>query len=140
MEHKMIRHPPTELIIGIITREYAREHPDYLFIFGDNDMRTGLGGLAKELRGEPNAIGIRVKKKPALTPDSFYTDDEYIDNIRKIDQDFQNLRANWFNHYTKIIGPINGIGTGLAKLKVKAPETWDHLLKQLVEHGFEYPL
>jgi redox-sensitive bicupin YhaK (pirin superfamily) len=29
-----------------------------LFVFGDNLRRTGFGGQAAEMRGEPNAVGI----------------------------------------------------------------------------------
>ena len=123
-----------------ISRSYASEHPDYLFIFGDNDQRTGYGGLARELRGRPNAVGIRVKKKPSMTADSFYNDYEIETNQSKIDQDMQNLRANWQNDYARIVAPVDGIGTGRAELKARAPKTYKFLIAKLIEHGFEYPL
>jgi hypothetical protein len=132
-------HPPI-YYIEYITRDYANEHSDYLFIFGDNDMRTGLGGLAREVRGQPNAIGIRVKKKPSMTTDSFYNDCEIESNRYKLDQDFQNLRANWNNNYVRIVAPVAGIGTGRAELRARAPKTYEYLINLLVKHGFEYPL
>jgi len=45
-----------------ITRQMLRAEPGTLWVFGDNLQRKGLGGQAKEMRGEPNAIGIPTKK------------------------------------------------------------------------------
>lgn len=36
-----------------ITRAMLRAEPEKLFVFGDNFVRTGFGGQAKEMRGEP---------------------------------------------------------------------------------------
>jgi hypothetical protein len=116
-----------------ITRADARKNPSVSFIFGDNDMRTGLGGLAKELRGEPNAYGIRVKKKPTLYKDSFYTDDEIKENINKITHDINNIvhKLQWAKDPV-IIYPAAGIGTGLANMKQTCPETF-HTMNLILE-------
>lgn len=71
-----------------ITREDLKNNSKTIYLFGDNDYRKGLGGQAREMRGEPNAIGIRTKKYPSNQPKSFYTDKEYEHNIKNIDQDF----------------------------------------------------
>jgi len=41
-----------------IKRDDLRAHPDRIYLFGDNVARQGRGGQAKEMRGEPNALGI----------------------------------------------------------------------------------
>ena len=72
-----------------IKRKDIQSNPDILFVFGDNDARKGMGGMAKEFRNEPNSIGIRVKKKPARTDDSYYVDEELTENCLKIDEDIE---------------------------------------------------
>ncbi len=117
----------------IITREYIQAHLTTLFIFGDNDIRKGYGGLAKECRGEPNCIGIRVKKLPSLQKEAFYTDDEYDENCRKINEDIDRI-LKIKDQYVDIWIPLgNGIGGGLARLPVCAPKTFKHLIKRLNE-------
>lgn len=39
----------------IITRDKIKENLEVLYLFGDNIIRKGLGGQAKEMRGEDNA-------------------------------------------------------------------------------------
>lgn len=98
-------------------------------MFGDNDLRAGFGGAAKELRGEPNTIGVRVKKKPSSTPDSYYTDLEFIQNKQKIDADIQAIKNQAINYRHLCI--LHGIGSGLAELNIRAPRTYAYLLDQL---------
>ncbi len=57
-----------------ITRQMVREHPDRLFVFGDNLARVGYGGQAREMRDEPNAVGIPTKKLPTMTEGAFFSD------------------------------------------------------------------
>ena len=47
-----------------ICRDDLRRNPNAVYIFGDNEARTGLGGQAREMRGEPNAMGIATKRSP----------------------------------------------------------------------------
>jgi hypothetical protein len=117
-----------------ITRVYVRSNLDMLFIFGDNDKRQGFGGQAKEMRGEPNTYGIRVKKSPAMMPDSFYTDDEYDENIIKIDNDIETI-IFLMQGYKILVIPSHGVGTGLANLKIKAPKTFTHLCNSMQQEG-----
>ena len=42
---------------GFWTIEDVRNKPNYLFLFGDNDVQKGEGGQAI-IRYEPNAFGI----------------------------------------------------------------------------------
>ena len=114
-----------------IYREDLKNNHGVTYLFGDNDMRRGKGGQAKEMRGEPNAIGIRVKKAPS-TGNAYYNDKEYKENIRKIDEDFQSVDI-MLERGEIVIIPTDGMGTGLAKLKEFAPKTLDYLQKRLLE-------
>lgn len=111
-----------------ITREYVRSNPDKIFLFGDNLQQIGLGGQAKAMRGEPNAIGIPTKKKPHLSEDSFFTDTEYIQNVKAINKAFSLIP-----HDKVIVIPSAGLGTGLAQLDTRAPYTFKYLTEKLQE-------
>ncbi len=60
----------------IITEEYLREHPNEVFVFGDNTIRVGKGGAAM-LRDEPNTYGFITKKLPDNHSSSFYKPEDY---------------------------------------------------------------
>ncbi|KKL89497.1 hypothetical protein LCGC14_1914150 [marine sediment metagenome] len=103
-----------------ITRAMLRAEPEKLFVFGDNELHTGYGGQAKEMRWEPNAIGIPTKKWPSMEEEAFFTDNftpywatNNAENIAKL-----------LIFEGTIIWPQAGIGTGLAQLKERAPLIW----------------
>mgnify|MGYP006999672235 CR=1 FL=1 len=50
---------------GFWSIEDVIKSPNKIFIYGDNDLRTGLGGQAI-IRNESNTLGIRTKKFPPL--------------------------------------------------------------------------
>ena|SRR5690606_37435257 len=108
------------------TRAYIKEHPDWLFVFGDNLARSGLGGQAAEARGEPNAIGIATKRKPTMEPDAFLTDDERNAWFAEERRTLARLMKAAKNGRT-IIWPLDGIGTGLARLEANAPGIWSDI-------------
>ena len=110
-----------------IKREDVRRNRKQIYIFGDNDVRSGFGGQAKEMRGEPNSIGIRVKKLPNNAINSFYSDDDYLENIEKILDDFIIVEKKLLEG-AKIVIPEGGIGTGLSRLKEYAPMTFNFLV------------
>jgi hypothetical protein len=139
MQYNLFKKPETQKVDqslngvvysdNIITRAEVKSKPDTLFLFGDNDIRSGLGGQAKEMRGEPNAIGISTKKQPNNNPGSFKTDGELEENKRIITQDIDKTIAVWKSgKYKSIIIPP--IGVGLAKLPEMAPETYKFLLSE----------
>jgi DNA polymerase elongation subunit (family B) len=117
---------PSIITMDVITRDYVKNNPDMVFIFGDNDERDGMGGQAGEMRGERNAIGIPTKKKPSTTEDSYYTDSEFELNKKKINYSV-NLILAQINNGKTIVLPSSGIGTGLAQLKERAPKTFSFL-------------
>lgn len=120
----------------MIFRKNIQANPNILFIFGDNDLRVGYGGMAKEFRGEPNSIGIRTKKYPTSNSKAFYTDSEYEENCAKIKEDIELIKKAAKN-YIAICIP-EGIGSGLAKLDQKAPKTYEFLMEQLQLLSREY--
>jgi hypothetical protein len=121
-----------------INREFIRLNSHILFVFGDNDERQGYGGMAKEFRGEPNAIGIRTKKAPLMDDAAFYTDDEFEDNVKTIDEDITDiLQRMKMKQYTALYIP-EGIGKGLARLEEKAPWTFRYLENRLNQLKEQY--
>ncbi len=118
---------------GYWTIDIVRTMPKYLFVFGDNDVKKGTGGQAI-IRHEENAIGIPTKKLPNNVKTSFYTDDEYESNISKIDIAIEDIFIKVKEeNYEGIVLPIDGFGTGLAKLKDYAPRTLIYLEKKIEE-------
>lgn len=116
-----------------ITREYVRANRNKLFLFGDNLEQKGFGGQAAAMRGEPNAIGVPTKKKPSMTTDSFFTDTEFDQNRAAIDYAFAKLAEAVTDSSRVIVLPSDGLGTGRAQLKQRAPRTFAYLQKHLDE-------
>lgn len=105
-----------------------------IWIFGDNDLRSGKGGQAV-IRDLNNSIGIRTKKTPSTSIDAYYSDDEYDENCKKIFEDLLLIKSKLTEGNT-IVFSKNGYGTGLALLSEKAPKTFLFLcdsLKSLFE-------
>ena len=108
----------------------ARKNPNHIFLFGDNDRRTGKRGQAV-IRGEPNAFGIRTKHKPATSASSYFSDERYEKNVKMMKDDFvKAIEAVSWNG--TLVLPRDGLGTGLADLPNKAPQTFAWL-QQLSE-------
>lgn len=109
-----------------IYRSDLRANPDVFYVFGDNEMRLGLGGQAAEMRGEPNAIGIATKRSPG----TFWYERDTPRQNRVIDSDLKQLFWKRLNGHT-IILPSDGLGTGLSELSERAPATLAHLQHRL---------
>jgi hypothetical protein len=114
----------------MIYRQDLRNNPDKLYLFGDNCLRTGLGGQAKEMRGEPNAVGVRTKKKPSMSEDSFFTDDDLelfkMMMVLDLDRPFRHIQNGG-----SVVIPTDGLGTGLSQLPERAPKLNLFLLQML---------
>lgn len=83
-----------------------------------------MGGQAKEMRGEPNAIGIPTKKLPTMNGDAFFTDNELELNKSYILHAFSKIPKN-----RVVVIPTSGLGTGFAELDKRAPKTYAFLLE-----------
>lgn len=114
----------------IVNRTTIQFNKDTLYLFGDNLVRKGLGGQAKEMRGEPNTIGIRTKKYPSNLEGSFLEDIDLDYNKILITQDIdlaiKKYQEGNYKHLT-----IPPMGTGLAKLDTNAPNTFHWLSREL---------
>jgi hypothetical protein len=125
-----------EVISENYTPELLRANADKLFIFGDNNTRTGKGGQAI-IRDEPNAIGISTKLLPKNTPEAFMSDDDLANNKKVIDSDIKKVKERAAKEGKTIVLPKGGFGTGLAALATKAPQTFAYLNQRLQEEfGF----
>lgn len=108
-----------------ITRDFVRAHPDARFVFGDNVARRGYGGQAREMRGEPNAIGIAVKWSPGRAEHDYFRDDDprcwahVRADLARVEAELRAGRV--------VYVPADGIGTGLAQLPTRAPKLFAHL-------------
>lgn len=116
----------TLLYVKRYTRAYIKAHPDWLFIFGDNLERSGLGGQAEHARGEPNAVGIATKRLPSMEPNAFLSDKDYTEWFAAEKSTLGRLMTASKVGRT-IIWPLDGIGTGLAQLERRAPEIWHEI-------------
>ncbi|WP_018261521.1 DUF7831 domain-containing protein [Methylobacterium sp. WSM2598] len=106
-----------------ITRATLRANRATLYVYGDNSAGVGLGGQAKEMRGEPNAVGLVTKRAPATYPAAYLSDD-----------DLETVRRLWVAPYRRlrdhlaaggdVVWPKRNIGTGRAELPARAPAVW----------------
>ena len=125
-----------EVISENYTSELLKANPNKLFLFGDNNTRTGKGGQAI-IRDEPNAIGISTKLLPKNTEEAFMSDNQLADNKAVIDSDIKKAKERATKEGKTIVLPKGGFGTGLAALATKAPQTFAYLNKRLQEEfGF----
>jgi hypothetical protein len=108
----------------VIMRQDARRNSKVLYVFGDNVVHKGFYGQARELRNEPNAVGIRTK----YTPQQYFAEApaETIAQTRMIDQDMKRLFEH-VKHGGIVVWPTDGIGTGAARMHIQAPTTFEHL-------------
>jgi hypothetical protein len=115
-----------------VSREDLRSNPLVTYLFGDNLAKQGLGGQAKEMRGEPNAFGVPTKKAPCMDKKCFFTDEKFDENRAAIDKALYHadLHARTLGNGVVVI-PSAGLGTGLAKLEEQAPLTFTYLKRAL---------
>ena len=111
-----------------ITRKMIKRERDKLFVFGDNTLKKGMGGQAREMRGEKNSVGIITKKYPSMSPKSFLTGMSVVRWFGWNFHQFNRLCAHSKRGGT-IVWPKDGIGTGLAELEYRAPLIWQALEK-----------
>jgi len=101
-----------------ITRQDLRDNTDKIYVFGDNVQRSGLGGQAKEMRGEPNAIGVVTKWAPSMAARAFFDDTAACKML--VERDLL-LVQQVLDRGRTVVVPTDGIGTGLSRLPKYAP-------------------
>lgn len=103
-----------------ITRAMLRENPDRLYLFGDNLAERGLGGQAAEMRGEPNALGIPTKHRPARDVGAYFSDADLPEVLPILSARFAAIEAHLAMGRDVVLSSA-GIGTGLSELAARAP-------------------
>lgn len=93
----------------IITKEYLRNNPNDIFVYGDNTCHRGKGGAAA-LRDEPNTYGFITKRYPSNEDDSFFTPEEY----ESVFNDEMKKLKNVIEENTNKRFLISKLGSGLA--------------------------
>lgn len=122
-----------EIITQLYTKEFLRQHPDKIFVFGCNMKRYGKGGQAI-IRDEPNAFGIATKRYPSRDDWAYFSDKE--DELNFVLTDLRNLYK--LGQEKVICFPAAGIGTGLAQMKERSPLIFSKMNAILLEHfGFD---
>jgi len=122
-----------EVEANYYTPELLKANPNKIYVFGDNNQRQGKKGQAS-IRDEVNAMGISTKVRPAADEDAFMTDKDLANNKAVIDSDIAKIKATG----KTVVFPKDGLGTGLAALKTKAPLTYAYLKQRLLEEfGFD---
>lgn len=123
---------PFKIYEELYTVEAVEAEPDAIFIFGDNLAQWGRGGQAI-IRDCPNVLGIPTKEAPfTYMNERSFLAGEYTEAFA---QSFTVIRLLLQNG-TTVYWPKDGVGTGLAKLKEKAPSALK-FIDQEVQKLFE---
>lgn len=113
----------------MITKQFLKENPNYIFVFGDNKKRIGKKGAAK-LRDMPNSYGFITKKAPNNRKESFYTPYEYQSIFEKEKEKLKNeIKENPNKTFL-----ISKIGSGLANKFEIFEEVIKPGLKDLIQY------
>lgn len=113
------------------SRELIRNHPEAIFVFGDNMFRQGMGGQAQAARYETNALGIVTKKSPDHTNEAFFYTPELKYYKWASYNDFNLLHMYAADKYDIVI-PEDGIGTGLSRLQETAPNILNYIEEEFL--------
>lgn len=118
----------------IITRDMLQREPETLFVFGDNMEGRGYGGQAAAMRGEPNALGIPTKWRPANIPSAYFRDSD----LPKVEQTIRDRFMRLEVHLAcgkNVVWPEMGVRSGLASLQARAPAIY-RLIEELKDNLF----
>ena len=111
----------------------VQANPNKIYVFGDNTQRVGMGGQA-QIRNNSNSMGIATKISPSMDEAAFMSDKDLVKNKQIIDGDIAKIKAIG----KIVVMPKDGLGTGLAQLKERAPQTYAYLKQRLLqEFGFD---
>jgi hypothetical protein len=114
-----------------ITKKFLDENPNAIFVFGDNDHRTGYGGAAI-LRDHPQTYGFITKRAPDNMDLSFYRPDDF--KFKFLSQAIE-LQIYIGKNKDKIFY-ISKLGAGLANRY----QIWEKVIKEgLIKYFSQYP-
>lgn len=109
-----------------ITRQMVRAEPCALFVYGDNLIHKGMSSQSREMRGEPNAVGIPIRRLPAMDAAAYFTDAD-IDTFRHAAEPPCRRLADHLRSGGIVVWPAAGVGTGQTDLEHRAPLIWASL-------------
>lgn len=117
---------------GFWTREQVMKEVDKVFLFGDNtndrvNTKYIPSSTQAVIRGLNNAIGIDTKKDRGTSPTSYFTNTDFEVFKKQVDQVIEQAKQSG----KTIVIPVDGIGTGKAMLKERAPKLFDYLQQEL---------
>lgn len=120
---------------GWYSPELCRQNPDLVFVFGDNTQGFGKGGQAI-IRDEPNAFGVPTKRKPAMTPGSFFKEGNE-DDLDAVLRQIKELWAKLGDGDTIVI-PVTkegkvSLGLERAELPSRAPTIYEAIERHVNE-------
>lgn len=130
MSNSSIPNPHQNWLGLQVTTQILTENPNWVFVFGDNTLRRGIGGAAK-LRYHPQAYGFITKKYPTYEIGAFYTPQDYVDVYK---HELQALKTKIEKETDKIF-LISLIGAGLAnKFKI-----FEKVIQPSIKEELNYP-
>ena len=123
---------PAKMFKGFWKRAEVAKDTDHVYLFGDNtNDRVTTKYVPKStqavIRGLDNAIGIDTKKNRGTAPSSYFTNADFAKFKKQVDEAIAAAKATG----KRIVIPADGIGTGKAMLKEKAPKLFEYLQEQL---------
>ena len=123
-----------------LRRSTVEQQTNKIFVISDNEAQQGTVGLSS-LRNLFNVFTIPVKKNKGMNESSYYTDSELEDNQNKINDAIEAIKQAGEETGATIVFNEDGIGAeDIYKLREKAPKTYAHLEKRLLEEfGFKNP-
>jgi len=114
-----------------ITRAYIKSmYGKMYFVFGDNLLKSGYGGQARECRGEPNCFGVPTKFRPSVSSGSYFTDKTFVTNSAAIDAAINKIPRDL------PIYVIPNIGRGLSRMDSFAPRSYEYMISELRKIAF----
>lgn len=124
-----MNNPPN--FVGLhLTAKMLTENPSWVFVFGDNTQRSGLGGAA-QLRYHPQSYGFITKRCPTYQDTAFYTPEEYQEVYK---QELEKLKQEIINNPNKTF-LISLLGAGLAnKYKI-----FEKVIQPSIKTDLDFP-
>ena len=109
--------------------EDCSNHPEDIYIFGDNLIGRGYGGQAI-IRNCHNTFGIPTKRLPSHSEDAYFSDQ--FDEYEAVKERIEKLLALKFSKADiTFVFPEDGLGTGLSKMNIKSPQLFKYMNEQL---------
>jgi hypothetical protein len=117
---------------GFWNRQQVATQTDKVFLFGDNTNDRTVTKYVPSMtqaviRGLPNAIGVDTKKDRGTSATSYLTDADFDAFKNHVDSQIKLAKDSG----KTIVIPADGIGTGKAMLKEKAPKLFEYLQQEL---------